>query len=236
MKRIIRRVSLSIALFLSVIAASAQSNSIAKAGTGEKNEYADRDVDQTDKRQQANVEYRNRVAIMPLTYVGVENDRRSERMQEFLQTFAISVLRNSAFELKYLDAAEINALLLRNGINDVTVKHYTPADLARILHVEYVITGIVVQDEGSLVTVNNSYTTQRQNYRYYYERNRPTRRTHSTETSITRQNMNTQASIAIYDRTGENLYQRSRQSILNDTDAYRNAIQYLLKRCPLYKR
>lgn len=65
-------------------------------------------------------------------------------------------MNRSAAELKFMDVAEINALLYKKGINEQTIRGYTPKELADVLNVEYVIIGSVLQDKGSLVTVTNS--------------------------------------------------------------------------------
>jgi hypothetical protein len=186
---------------------------------------------------EAHVNSRNRVAVMPLTYIGDENESRSAEMRFQLQNLTVNFLRSDAAELKFIDAAEINAILLKNGIDQETIRKYTPGELARLLHVEYVITGSVIQDAGSMVTVNNSYTNRRQDRNHHdYHRERVNNRTFRNERTVTRQNIETQVSISIYNDAGENIYAKSRHSILTESDAYRNAIQYLLKRCPLYKR
>jgi hypothetical protein len=188
------------------------------------------------------VNSRNRVAVLPLTYIGDGNDDRSDEMRFQLQNITISFLHSSAAELRFMDAAEINALLLKKGINDETIRQYTPKELANLLKVEYIIMGSVLQDEGSVVTTNNSYTNRRQNVdhrhydRRYYDRGRGNTRTYRNERSVTRQNIETQVSISIYNETGESVYTKSRHSILSESDAYRNALHYLLKRCPLYNR
>jgi hypothetical protein len=188
---------------------------------------------------------RNRVAIMPITYMGDGNEEREEEMQFFLQDIAVSYMDRSAVELKFMDVAEINAILFKNGINEETIRQYTPRELAGILNVEYIITGSVLQDRGSVVTVSNQHSTRRQTieHRDRYSRHgrrideiQVRNRNNSVRSSVTRQNIETQVSFSIYNDSGERIYSKSRKSILSESDAYKNAIQYLLKRTPLYKR
>jgi hypothetical protein len=206
------------------------------------------------KAQEVAVSPNNRVAVMPMIYIGDGSDERNEEMRFILQDIAVSYMSRSAAELKFMDGAELNAILYKNGIDEKTIREYTPAELAELLHVEYVIMGSVLQDKGSIVTTTNQRTTRRQiidhrdrhdRYDRYdrYDRHRRhgngvqvINRNHNTRSTVTRQNVETQVSISIYNDKGEKIYSKSRQSILSETDAYKNAIHYLLKRTPLYNR
>jgi TolB-like protein len=190
--------------------------------------------DSTARENAVSVNSRNRVAVMPLSYIGNDNEARSEEMKYQLQNLTVNLLHSAAAELKFLDPAEINAILLKNGITVETIRQYTPAELAKLLHVEYIIMGSVIQDEGSVVTQTNSNTVRRGNNNHYYNHGKT--KTYRNERTETRQNIETQVSVSIYNETGENIYSKSRHSILTESDAYKNALQYLLKRCPLYKR
>src|SRR5262245_362158 len=64
------------------------------------------------------VNRRNKVAVMPLMYIGNDHGYRTDEMRFYLQNIAIDYLNESAMELKVLDASEINALLRKNGINE----------------------------------------------------------------------------------------------------------------------
>jgi hypothetical protein len=193
------------------------------------------------------VNSKNRVAVMPMIYIGDDDDTRSEEMRFHLQGIAISYLNRSAMELKFMDIAEINALLFKNGINDLNIRQYTPKELAAILNVEYLIMGSVLQDRGSVVTVSNNHNTRRQTIEQYNRRGRHERydrhgrtvivtRGNNNGSSVTRQNIETQVSLTIYNEMGEMIYTRSRHSLLSEPDAYKYTIQYLLKRTPLYER
>jgi hypothetical protein len=200
---------------------------------------------------QSAIKSRHKVAIMPIIYIGDDNDDRSEEMRFVLQDIAVSYMSGSAAELKFMDAAEINAILYKNGIDEETIREYTPKELAELLHVEYVIMGSVLQDKGSIVTTTNQHSTRREvvehhgrydRYEWYDRHGRHesgravVNRNHNTRSTVTRQNIETHVSITIYNEEGERIYSKSRQSILSETDAYKNALHYLLKRTPLYNR
>ena len=182
---------------------------------------------------------RYRVAVMPLVYMGDGSEDREEEMRYQLQDIVVSYMSRSAAELRFMDAAEINALLYKKGIDAENIRQYTPGELAHLLHAEYVIMGSVIQDPGNIVTTENRYTNRRQTTQHrgrYNDRGRVTGRSFQTGNTVTRQRIKTQVSISIYNETGDRIYTKSRESILTESDAYRNALQYLLKRTPLYNR
>lgn len=191
------------------------------------------------KAQNGGFNSRYRVAVMPLVYLGDGSEGREDEMRYQLQDIVVSYMSRSAAELKYMDAAEINALLYKKGISASTIRQYTPRELAHLLNVEYVIMGSVIQDPGNIVTTENSYNTRRQTVERrgrYGDRHRITGRNFHTGNTVTRQHIQTQVSVSIYNETGDRIYSKSRQSILTESDAYKFALQYLLKRTPLYNR
>jgi hypothetical protein len=179
---------------------------------------------------------RNKVAIVPLQYIGDVDESRSEDMGVYLQDIAINYLSKSAAELKFMDAVEINALLRKKGIDDSNIRQYTPAELAEFLHVEYVIMGSVLQDKGSVITTVNNTNTKKQTVDTWKYDTRVVKKNSSHGSAVTRQDIETQVTFSIYNKTGEKIYSKSRHSLLSEQDAYKNTIQYLLKRTPLYKR
>lgn len=180
---------------------------------------------------------RNKVAIMPISYISDAGDAKSEEMRFQLQEIAINYLGRSAAELTFLDAATLNAQLLKKSINETNARQYTPKELAELLQVEYVIIGSVQQDKGEMVTVTNSRNTRREaiNHHHHY-RAGITRKNTRTSSSVTRQHIETYVSLSVFNEDGEMIYTKSRRSILSESHAYKNAIEYLLKRTPLYKR
>jgi len=183
------------------------------------------------------VNSKNNVAVLPMVYVGEGSESRSSEMRFLLQEIAINYMSKSAFELKFRDAAEINALLLKSGINEANIKQYTPKELAALLRVEYVIMGSVVQGIDNIRTVTNNHNDRKRTTTQQYDKNIITRdrnnRSSSTHTEV---DMDTEVFLSIYNNTGEKIYGQSRRSMLSEQDAYKATIHYMLKRTSLYKR
>lgn len=185
----------------------------------------------------------NRVAILPITYIGEGSDTKMEEMRFRLQDLAYEYLIEDAMALRFQQPAETNALLHRNGISSSRLHDYSPRELAYILGVEYVVFGLVSQEADGLHTFTNSTQVSRNRNRYdnqhhchhRHDHDRKIIKHYSTHTT-TRESVNTSVDIIVYNDQGEKVYSKSRRSILTTMDAYRNCMHYLLKRTPLYRK
>ncbi|HVG13785.1 MAG TPA: hypothetical protein VM935_02455 [Chitinophagaceae bacterium] len=188
---------------------------------------------QTELSSVRTVNAENKVAVLPLTYIGEGNDVRLDEMRYLLQNIAYRFLQEKAMELKFQSPAETNALLLKNGVTAENFRKFTPKELSTFLGVEYIITGLVNQQVKGLITNRN--TSQRFSERDYKDGRRRDEEQRSSQTRSS-QDVSTNIDLSIYNDKGEEIFSRSRESILSDADAYKNAIHYVLKRSPLYKR
>ena len=191
---------------------------------------------------------KNKVAVLPLGYIGDGHDSKMNNMPFLLQELTVEYLSQSAIALKFKGPAETNALLARAGINESNIRVYTPKELAAILNVEYIIMGTVMQDKGNIVTVDHWHTESRgrtgKDWNRYTERSGRDRdrrynamqRSDSHGSSVTRQQIENQVSLSIYNAAGESIYAKSRHSLFSNIDGYKNTLRYLLKRTPLYER
>jgi hypothetical protein len=158
-----------------------------------------------------------KVAVLPIHYIGTESNEMRYRLQDMV----VDYLRRS--QVKIQDPVETNALLGRKQIKADDLRDYLPAELATILGVDYVITGRVSQEYAGATNNNRSNT--------HHDRHQRQISTQSRTTEL----FNTYIELDIYTSTGENIYSKSRKSILYDVDAYKNGLHYLLKRSPIIK-
>jgi hypothetical protein len=169
----------------------------------------------------------HKVAVLPITYIGTGNTTVTD-MRYRLQNIAYLVLKESTLDLGFQPPAETNALLLKHGVNESNFREFTPAELAAILGVDYVVTGIVTQEQTGESVTNHSTT---RNYSHHGKRGRQ-----ESGNTQSRVQLATHIDLDVYNDKGGQVFSKSRRSILTDVDAYRNGIQYLLKRSPLYQR
>ena len=176
----------------------------------------------------------NKVAILPITYIGEGSDIKLEQMRYSLQNIAHRCLQEEAIELKFQDPAETNALLLRNGVKESNFREFTPKELANILQVEYVLIGMVSQETEGVITVSNS--SRSFSTRDYHHHHGVRNERNSSTNTRTREDVNTTVDLVIYNDKGDKIFSRSRRSLLSNMDTYKAGLQYLLKRTPLYKK
>lgn len=179
---------------------------------------------------------RNRVAVLPMTYIAEGSASKMDNMPQLLQEMTTEFMSQSAAELKFRSPAEINALLAKAGITAETIHTFTPQELATVLHVEYLVTGTVMQDKGSIVTVEHYRTDKRKRNDRDWDGNRSRERKESHGSSVTNQQVENQVALTIFNDAGESIYSRSRHSLISSVDGYKNTLRYLLKRTPLYQR
>lgn len=173
---------------------------------------------------QSSLVFGRRAAVLPLYFIGDAPAEMRYRLQDMAHRF----LSSNAAELKFQDPGYTNALLAKKGVSLDDLRGYMPAELAALLEVDYVITGRVTVDHVASSTQEHRYREER------YHHGREVRHTHG-QTRTTEQ-FSTWIDLSIYNSSGETIFSKSRKSILYDADAYKNGLQYLLKRSPLYNR
>lgn len=160
-----------------------------------------------------------KVAVLPLHFIG----SASEEMRYRLQDITYDYLRGHASGVQLQDPVVTNAMLGKKLIEISDLRKYTPAELAAILEVDYVVTGRVSQEAAGGLS-NRISTGDR------YERRNNNTQTRSTDL------YHTYIELDIYESDGDNIYSKSRKSILYDVDAYKGGLHYLLKRSPLVSK
>lgn len=207
----------------------------------ERIEYASGRIDTINTRKREAVpmpanEAENKVAIIPLTYIGEVGTIRSELMVYRLQEIAFDYMQKEARELKFQDAAITNAILGKKGIDSYNIRQYTPKELADILQVEYVIMGTVEQSYADIITSNNTSRTRSGEFTQRGNGISIKEQQNSSGVSNTHQNVQTNVRLTVFNNKGENIFNKSKHSILSTNEAYIKSMHYLLKRTPLYRR
>jgi hypothetical protein len=175
------------------------------------------------------------VAVLPLRYTGEGSDAWREDMPFHLQDLVLTYMSNLPDGWQLQDASQTNALLYKNGVTPANIRQYGPKELADIIRVQYLVTGSVIQQPGSIRTVTDKRSnSDRRKREDNHDRSKNSR--HSHVSSATVQNFHTDVSVTIYDVDGEKIFSRSRRSILSEVDAYKAGLRYLLKRSPLYSK
>jgi hypothetical protein len=170
------------------------------------------------------VDHQNRVAILPFSYVA-DGQSAADALSEKAQSACYSYLTKNAGSRQILDPRTTNAQLYKAGVHKDNMKGYTMDDLCNILGVEYVVVGVVTMNKSG-VSSHQSKTTDKSD-----DGSKQTS-THGTA----EQEYETTVLLSIYNDKGSSVYNQDKKSILSGQGAYKNTIEYLLKRSPLYSK
>jgi len=178
------------------------------------------------------------IAILPLNYAEVGSERAYPDMKFHLQKIVYKFLKEHNKEYKYQDPSETNALLLKNGINDLKIRKYTMPELATLLGVEYVITGAVTQRSNGQISFTNGKTDT--SVEIENEENNTNQKIKAnansefTSTTSTMTSMISYVDISVYQINGDKIFDQSKRALFQTENAYKSALHFLLKRIPLY--
>lgn len=178
---------------------------------------------------------KNKLAILPFRFI---TDRQSadEEMSYKVQDEAFSLLNSHSGTLELQATSTTNALLLKAGITQSNFRAFTPAEVCTVLGVEYIIQGTITQNKGTATTTqsnNGSINTQNNTGKSGNDRKTTVS---SSSSSSTYQNYKTSVNLAIFKDNGTSVYSDDHTAFWSTADAYKNAIKYLLKRTPVYKK
>jgi hypothetical protein len=180
-------------------------------------------------------DHHNKVAILPFRFIADRqkgDDEVSYRVQE--ETF--SFLSNHAAGLELQPTTTTNALLLKAGVTLENARAFTPIDICNILGVEYILLGTVSQSRSGAVSTQSGNATSKTNYNSGKSGNETKSNAYGSSTAITTETFKTSVSMDVFNDKGSSLFSQSHDAFFNTETAYRNTLQYLLKRTPLYKK
>ena len=179
---------------------------------------------QTASTEKSAADHQNRVAILPFSYV-TDGQNAADALSEKAQSACYSYLTKNAGSRQILDPRTTNTQLYKAGVHKDNMKGYTMDDLCNILGVEYVVAGVVTMNKSG-ISSQQSKTTDKSN-----DGSKQTS-THGTA----EQEYETSVLLSIYNDKGSPVFNQDRKSVLSGQGAYKNTLEYLLKRSPLYSK
>jgi hypothetical protein len=175
--------------------------------------------------------HHNKVAILPFAFVR-EGQSTIDELSVKAQTECFSFLSKHAGVFTIIEPRTSNALLIKAGINSDNIKGYTMDELCNLLGVEYVIDGLVTVDRKSTSSTGSSQFKSTPS-----NSGKPsgsTQKASSFSNSTSMENYQSSLSLSIYNDKGNSVFSQERKSFFTTVDAYKSALEYLLKRSPLY--
>ena len=178
-------------------------------------------------------DHHNRIAILPFAFVK-DGESAADELSFKVQNECYSMLTAHAPTLTILDPRTTNAILIKAGVNKETIKGFTSADLCNLLGTEYVMDGTVMLDKTSQTTSgSSSYQSSSTNNN---GKNKDKYTASSSSSSTSYQNYETTISMSIYNDKGASIFNQNRKSFWTDQNAYKKALEYLLKKTPFYQK
>ncbi len=175
-------------------------------------------------------DHHNKVAILPFGYTK-NSQSASDDMSYKAQNDTYAFLSKHAGALTIVEPRTTNALLTKAGVNRTNLMGYTMEEICNILGVEFVVDGTITQNLASN-TSNTSYSTNSKDDKKDGKRN-----TYEYGSTVNRSNFETSVSINVYTDKNNAIFSENRQALFTQNEgAYDSPLQYLLKRCPLYKK
>jgi len=179
-------------------------------------------------------DHHNKIAILPFTFL-MDNQPGAEAIGIKAQSDAYGLLSQHAAGYTILDPRTTNAALIQAGATREKMMAFTMKNLCDILGVEYIIDGSVMQNKGyqtSYSGANGSTDVKRD------DADKVKKVSSSSSTySNAAQRYDVSVSLHIYMDNNASIYNESHKAFLTNTDgSYSGPLEYLLKRCPLYRK
>lgn len=181
-------------------------------------------------------DHHNKIAILPFSFL-MDNQPGAQEVGLKAQQDTYTYLTKHSAGYTIVDPRTANALLNKAGVTGDKKLSFTMKEICDILGVEYVVDGSVTQNKGYQTTSSGGYIDTK--VKQDGDKGKlPTNVNSSTSSySSTAQTYDMSVSLAIFMDTNASIYNQSRKALFSNTDgSYQATLEYLLKRCPLYRK
>ncbi|MES2653256.1 MAG: hypothetical protein V4663_16065 [Bacteroidota bacterium] len=182
----------------------------------------------------SSTDHHNKIAVLPFTFL-MDNQPGADAVGYKAQEDTYGFLSQHSAGYTLLDPRTTNALLSKAGVTKDKMMNFTMKEICDILGVEYVIDGSVSQTKG----YQTSSTSGSSNTKIKKDGDDKLKGISSSGSSYSNaaQRYDVAVSLHIYMDNNASIYNQSHKAFLSSTDAgYTSPLEYLLKRCPLYRK
>jgi TolB-like protein len=188
--------------------------------------------DQPIQKEPGLEDHHNKVAVLPFAFLKDNQDAGAE-MGYKVQNDIYAFLSKHSAGLTIIDPRTTNALLAKKNISKETIRNVTMDEICNILGVEYVVDGSITQNKAAETTSSSGSV----NAQTDYKSNKDKTSVSGYSSSASYQYYSTHVLINVYTDKNDNIYSQNRRGLINTTDgSYDSPLEYLLKRCPLYRK
>jgi hypothetical protein len=180
------------------------------------------------------VDHHNKIAVLPFTYL-VDNQPGAEAIGLKAQEDTYGFLAQHSAGYTILDPRTTNATLAKAGVTSDKMMNFTMKEICDILGVEYVVDGVVTQNKG----YQTSSTSDVSSSKVKRDGNDKVKgiSSYGSTNSNAVQRYDVAVSLHIYMDNNASIYNQTHKAFLSNTDgSYSSPLEYLLKRCPLYRK
>lgn len=199
-------------------------------------QHFNEDVSEADKtgNREADMKVKqNSLAILPVAFYEKKSGQLWEDHSKLAQSriYVFFKDNNSKFgSLEIQDTRNTNAYLRKAGIDYGRLDETPVEELGKILGTEYLVLGKVTMDEKNNATIQqNAYSEARK------DKNKSSGATYSSARIEENKTYNYVVVLEIY-KGKEKIYSETRKPFLQMEDSWKDAMEYMLKRTPIYKK
>ncbi len=180
-----------------------------------------------------NTDRHNKVAILPFSFLR-DGQLTAQQVSEDVQNQCYNLLSKHSGVYTVILPRETNVKLAKANITPSTMINFEMDEICKVLGVEYIVDGTVTQNK----TTQSSYGNTNYNATVKDDNKSDKTKVSSSgsTSSTTVQSYENVIDMKIYNDKNDVVYSQNRKSFLATGDAYKNTIEYLLKRCPLYTK
>ncbi|WAC10082.1 hypothetical protein [Dyadobacter pollutisoli] len=176
-------------------------------------------------------DHHNKIAILPFAFIK-DGQKAADELSNVVQGACFTFLSKHAGVLQVLDTRNTNARLIKAGVTRETLQGYTMDDICNILGVEFIVDGTVLLNKASESSIASSSNTDKTKFN-----DKEVKSTgYASSRATNYNNYETTINLDVYNDKGNNMFSQSRKSFFKSQDAYQNALEYVLKRSPLYSK
>ncbi|MBS0030623.1 hypothetical protein ACTJJ0_24145 [Chitinophaga sp. 22321] len=183
--------------------------------------------------QKSAEERRNKVAVLPFAFVK-DGQNAAQEVSDEIQNELYAMLSKHSGVYTVVSPRATNVLLNKAGITKATMLNYTMAEICQALGVEYIVDGMITQNRTTQTSYGNTSYNEKTKQKENSDDKKSSGYSSSSSTSV--QNYQTTMDMKIYNDKSEIIYNQNRKAFWNTADAYKNTMEYLVKRCPLYTK
>lgn len=177
-------------------------------------------------------DHHNRIAILPFSFL-LDNQQGAEEIGIKAQQDAYNLLSQHSSGYTIIDPRTTNAALIQAGVTREKLIGFTMKNLGDILGAEYIIDGTVSQNKA--YTTSSTFGSSSATVKT--DGNKAKVTGFGSSSSESEQQYDVSVTLHIYMDNNVSLYSNSHKAFWTNTDgSYTGALEFVLKRSPLYTK